>query len=99
MYLVISERIQPVSTLRDGTYARRSHLCIVTYRSDYWMCFRQSLMTVHQRSEEEMSSASTPNKRSATFSDSCKETLLASADSRTWVKISEMFLGPAPASW
>ncbi|KIM28230.1 hypothetical protein M408DRAFT_70263 [Serendipita vermifera MAFF 305830] len=27
------------------------------------------------------------------------ETLLASADSRTWVKISEMFLGPAPAEW
>ena len=24
------------------------------------------------------------------------ETLLASGDSRTWVKISEMFLGPAP---
>lgn len=25
-----------------------------------------------------------------------KETTLASGDSRTWVKISEMFLGPAP---
>ncbi|THH16372.1 hypothetical protein EW146_g4263 [Bondarzewia mesenterica] len=27
------------------------------------------------------------------------ETLLASGDSRNWVKISEMFLGPAPESW
>ena len=27
------------------------------------------------------------------------ETLLASGDSRDWVRISEMFLGPAPESW
>jgi len=27
------------------------------------------------------------------------ESLLASGDSRDWVKISEMFLGPAPESW
>ncbi|EKM56739.1 uncharacterized protein PHACADRAFT_194324 [Phanerochaete carnosa HHB-10118-sp] len=27
------------------------------------------------------------------------ETLLASSDSRDWVKISEIFLGPAPESW
>lgn len=27
------------------------------------------------------------------------ETLLASDDSRDWVRISEMFLGPAPESW
>lgn len=27
------------------------------------------------------------------------ETLLASSDSGTWVKISEMFLGPAPPEW
>ncbi|CAK5284678.1 unnamed protein product [Mycena citricolor] len=27
------------------------------------------------------------------------ETLLASADSRDWVRISEMFLGPAPETW
>ncbi|KZT01621.1 zinc finger dihydrouridine synthase [Laetiporus sulphureus 93-53] len=27
------------------------------------------------------------------------ETLLASADSRDWVRVSEMFLGPAPESW
>jgi hypothetical protein len=56
-------------------------------------------MTVHQRSGEETSSVSARKKRLVTFSDSCKETLLASADSSTWVKISEMFLGPAPASW
>lgn len=28
-----------------------------------------------------------------------KETLLSSGDSRDWIKISEMFLGPAPESW
>jgi tRNA-dihydrouridine synthase 3 len=27
------------------------------------------------------------------------ETLLASGDSRDWVRISEMFLGPAPEAW
>ena len=41
----------------------------------------------------------TPFVRMPRFLLSLTETLLSSADSRDWVKISEMFLGPAPEAW
>lgn len=41
----------------------------------------------------------TPFVRIPRFLGLLTETLLASPDSRDWVKISEMFLGPAPEGW
>lgn len=56
-------------------------------------------MTVHPHFVGETSSVCTPSIHTSTSTDEHAETLLASEDSQDWVRISEMFLGPAPEQW